>query len=75
MWRKFGPPRSKFGKWLDKHDVSQTEMSEKSGVSITTIGSLARGDAKRPTRLTERKLRKAIKEIDPNVDSSDFWNL
>lgn len=75
MWRRFGPSRSKFGQWLDEHDVSHTTMSDKSGVPGTTIGSLARGDAKNPTRLTERKLKKAMKEIDPYVDARDFWDI
>jgi putative transcriptional regulator len=70
-----GLPRSKFGKWLDKQKVSQSDLSRISGIPISTISALVRGESESPTRLTEKKLRKAIKEIDPNMDSNDFWNI
>lgn len=73
MW--FGPPLSKFGKWMKRRGISQVEMSELSGVPRGTIGNLARDETKRPTRLTLRKLWRAIKEIDPNVDPWDFWDM
>jgi transcriptional regulator with XRE-family HTH domain len=67
--------RSKFGKWLDSKGVSQSEISRRSGVSDATVNNLATGKSKKPTRLTERKLRRALKEIDPKVRSSDFWDV
>ncbi len=69
----FGPPRSKFGKWMDEHGVSHVEMAEKSGVPRTTISNLATGRATKPTRLTARKLMAVIREIDPGARYEDLW--
>ncbi len=74
MWI-FKAPRTRFGKWLDQIGISQTDLSRSSGVPITTISSLARGEAKKPTRLTGRKLMKAIREIDPEAKERDFWDV
>ena len=67
--------RTKFGAWLNEHRLSQTELSRMSGVSSTTINSLSTGRAERPTRLTGRKLMRAVREIDPGVKESDFWDV
>lgn len=65
--------RSKFGMWLDEKELSQLEMSRRSGVSQPTVNALATGDVHKPTRLTSRKLLKAIQEIDPDVEFGDLW--
>ena len=70
-----GPYKSKFGKWLKNHGISHVELSKKSGVPRTTIGNLAREENRCPTRLTGQKLIKAIREIEPKVKESDFWNI
>ncbi len=74
MWF-YGLPRSKFGKWLDDKKISQSDLSRKSGVSDSTISSLARGESKKPTRLTARKLMKSIRAVDPEARESDFWDV
>lgn len=74
MW-SFRPPRSPFGKWLDNNDISQQVVSLKSGVADATISNLASGKTKKPSRLTLRKLMKAIKEIDPSCRPGDFWDV
>ena len=51
------------------------KLSELSGLPIGTISALSRGDHNRPTRLTVRKLMKAIREIDPDVHEKDFWDV
>lgn len=72
MWF-FGPPRTDFGKWLDNNGISQSDLSRVSGVSVKTISDLARGRTKKPTRLTARKLIKAIRLYDAEVSMEDFW--
>lgn len=71
----FGPPRTKFGKWLDKKGITQSEFGRQSGVSVKTISDLARGRTANPTRLTSKKLMKALKSIDPTVNEKQFWDL
>lgn len=65
--------RTRFGKWLDERHVSQSEMARLSGLSQKTVNSLAIGEAQKPTRLTARKLMKAVREIDPDATFDDFW--
>lgn len=75
MWGPFKASRSAFGEWLDKRGISQTELSQLSGVPRTTINSLARGEAKRPSRLTARKIVNALRDLDEDVDVRDFWDV
>ena len=67
--------RSKLGEWMDEHGISQTNLSDRSGVSYRTVQDLVRGESKRPTKLTARKLMKAIREVDPVAKESDFWDV
>lgn len=71
-----GKPRSKLGKWLDKRGISQEWLVSKSKVNRNTISKLASGaDGHQPTVKTIKKIMKAIREIDPNAKSSDFFDL
>lgn len=65
--------RSEFGKWLEREEIAQLELSRISGVTQQTINRLATGEVSKPTRLTARKLMKAIREIDPDATFEDFW--
>jgi len=67
--------RSVFGKWLDNKGISQTELSQRSGVASKTINSLATGDVGRPTRRTGQRLMDVIRKVDPGAKESDFWDV
>lgn len=71
MW--FGKPRSKFGKFVDQHGVSQKWLAEKIGVSEATISELASGKRKAPTMSTASKIIKALRKFDSEISSEDFW--
>ncbi|MDP9729922.1 transcriptional regulator [Alicyclobacillus tolerans] len=71
--RKFHPPRSRFGLWLERNGISLMELSRKSGIHHTTLSKLAGHPSQRPSRLTERKLRPVLREY--GVDTTDFWDL
>ena len=67
-------PRSKFGKFLDKHRLTQEEVSKISGVSKGTISRLCKGNAFHPSFRTGKKVITALKELtNKNVDYNDFW--
>lgn len=74
MWY-FGPPRSKFGKWIKRNGLTQMDVARMSGVSHTTISALATGKTKKPTRLVSRKLIDALRQVDPSVKAKDFWDV
>ncbi|WP_235824927.1 helix-turn-helix domain-containing protein [Bacillus salipaludis] len=66
---------SKFGKFLEKHRISQTELANSSGVSNSTISRLASGNAFKPSEKNASKLIKALKKVDSNVGYDDFWSM
>jgi len=72
--RMFRPPRSRFGERLEERGIKQSEVVEKSGVAHQTISNLASGKTHRPTRLNDRKIRKALREIDPELEREDLWD-
>lgn len=71
-----GKKRSKLGKWLDKRGISQQWVANNSKVSRSTVSELCKSDADHePTQSTMKKILKAIRKIDPNVKSDDFWDM
>lgn len=68
--------RSKLGKWLDKRGITQQWLSKASGVGRTTISDLCKGDHDHtPNMNTIKKIIKALKQIDSNVKSNDFFDI
>lgn len=70
-----GKERSKFGRWLDAKGIKQQWVAEKSGVSRGTISQLAIEDNRRPTYSNAMKIIKALHQIEPSVNASDFWDV
>ena len=70
-----GKKRTKLGKWLDKNSVEQEWLVRKSGLGRNTIGDLANDPDRSPTTRTIQKILTALREIDPNVKSDDFWDM
>lgn len=68
--------RSKLAKFLDENEVSQQELSKKSGVSKSTISRLCQIDNVSPTMKNARKIVKALRDLTKkNVDYDDFFNI
>ncbi|OOR21506.1 helix-turn-helix transcriptional regulator [Bacillus cereus] len=73
-WFGIGKPRSKFGKFLDKHNLTQQELSRESGVNRGTISRLCKGDAFHPSLKNGQKIIKTLRKLtNKNVDHHDFW--
>jgi len=70
-----GKPRTKLGKWLDKKGVSQAWLMKKTGLNKNTIGDLTSNKDRSPTYKTMKKIITALREIDPNIKSDDFWDM
>jgi len=73
-WFGIGKDRSKLGRYIDQHGISQKEL-EKSGVSRTTISRLCSDDEHQPTMSTARKIINFLKKLDSNVNYDDFFNM
>jgi transcriptional regulator with XRE-family HTH domain len=70
-----GKPRTQFGKWLDNRGISQEWISKRTKISRNTISKIAADKEYSPTLRTIQKIMKAIKEVDPNAKSDDFWSM
>ncbi|MDE8676440.1 helix-turn-helix domain-containing protein [Priestia aryabhattai] len=70
-----GKPRTKLGRWLDKRGITQSWLMKKTGLNKNTVSDLTSDKDRSPTLKTMQKVIKALKEIDPKVNSNDFWDV
>ncbi|MES1040620.1 helix-turn-helix domain-containing protein [Peribacillus simplex] len=71
-----GKPRSKFGRYLDKHKISQQELVDESKVNKATISRICQGDAFQPSMKNAGKLIKTLRKLTgEHVDYDDFWSM
>ncbi|MEK4503680.1 MULTISPECIES: helix-turn-helix domain-containing protein [Bacillus] len=67
-------PRSKLGKFLDRHDLTQEKVSKVSGVSKSTLSRLCKGNAFHPSFKNQNKIITALRKLTgKNIDPTDFW--
>jgi putative transcriptional regulator len=75
-WFSLGKHRSKFGRFLDKNNLSQQDVVKKSGVSRGTISRLCQGDEFKPNMRSASKIIKSLRDLTKkNVDYDDFWSM
>jgi predicted transcriptional regulator len=74
MWNR-GKKRSKLGKWLDINRLLQEDLVRVSRVNRNTISKACSSDNYIPSGSTMQKIIKALREIDPNVSASKFWDI
>jgi predicted transcriptional regulator len=74
MWG-IGKPRSKVGKFIQKHGYTVQDLSKESKVNRNTIGKVCSDSNYMPTATTIKKIMKAIRKIDPNAKAGDFFDL
>jgi putative transcriptional regulator len=70
-----GKKRSRFGKYLDSHSITQQEIANESGVSKSTISRLCNPLEEEPTIGVAKRIIKALKKHDPQIDYKDFWDM
>jgi transcriptional regulator with XRE-family HTH domain len=70
-----GKPRSRVGRFLDSRGISQEWLVSKTKISRNTISKIASDKNYSPTLATVKKVMKAIREVDPNARSEDFFDL
>ncbi|EEK69936.1 MULTISPECIES: hypothetical protein [Bacillus] len=68
-----GKPLSKFGKFLKKNEITQTELKEWSGVNQNTISRISRSNGNRPSLGNGQKIIRSLKRKGYRVDFEDFW--
>jgi putative transcriptional regulator len=72
-WYGLGKKRTKLGKFLDEHRITQQELVERSGVSRATIHRLCNDDTYRPNMKTATKIVNALRRFDDKLTMEDFW--
>ncbi|WNF39098.1 helix-turn-helix transcriptional regulator [Bacillaceae bacterium IKA-2] len=70
-----GKKRSAFGKFLDKHSISQEEIAHESKVSKSTISRLCQPDESEPKIKNAKNIIKALRNNGYKVDYDDFWDM
>ncbi|MEK5176931.1 helix-turn-helix transcriptional regulator [Heyndrickxia sp. FSL W8-0496] len=76
-WFGLGKRRSKFGSFLDEHDLTQQDVVKESGVSKGTISRLCQTEHEDgPTLKNAKKIIKALRKLTgKDVDYDDFWSM
>jgi hypothetical protein len=68
-------PKTKLGKWLEKRGITNVWLQKTSGLSKNTVTDLTFTAKHAPNQRTMQKVLKALRQIDPNVKSDDFWSM
>jgi predicted transcriptional regulator len=70
-----GKKRTALGRWLDQRGITQSWLMKKTGLNKNTIGDLTSDKDRSPNQRTMKKILKALREVDPQVKSDDFWKM
>lgn len=70
-----GKPRSRLGKWLDRHGLKQKWLEDETGLSDETISRLANKEDASPNQKTIKRIMQAIRKVDPSAKADDFWPM
>lgn len=68
-----GKPRTKFGKWIDREGITQTEVVKASGIGKNLVSKMASDKEYAPKYSTFEKVRRGLDKIGYDVDYDDFW--
>ncbi|WP_342540074.1 helix-turn-helix transcriptional regulator [Heyndrickxia sp. FSL K6-6286] len=69
-----GKSRSKLGKYLDRHGITQTELAKKAKVGDMTVSRLCNEDDYRPKISTISKIKRALKTLGHDLPD-DYFGL
>ncbi|AYA77323.1 transcriptional regulator [Bacillus sp. Y1] len=74
-WFNLGKKRSKFGKFIDKEGISQTELRKKTKLGHGTVTSLCNDKDYVPKISTWVKVQRALKSMGYDVDRKDYFDM
>jgi transcriptional regulator with XRE-family HTH domain len=72
---EFNNKRTKLRKFLDQHGFSQEDLVLSSKVSRNTISKACTDKEYIPSSGVMKKILHAIRKVEPNARSSDFWDM
>ncbi|MFC5528458.1 transcriptional regulator [Cohnella yongneupensis] len=69
-----GKRRSKFGRFLDKHEIDQEDIRRETGLNKDTVSKACNEDEPALRGITKTALAEAAKKLSNlDVESKDFW--
>ncbi|WP_425595286.1 helix-turn-helix transcriptional regulator [Priestia flexa] len=74
MWG-FGKKRSKVGKFIDRKGYTQEDLMAASKVGRNTISKICNDPDYTPSVTTIKKIMKALRQLDPNLKTDDFFDI
>ncbi len=75
-WLKLGKyHRSKFGRWLDREGITQSELRNKAKVGQGTISRLCNDDSYTPKYETITKIKKALRKIGVEPPDDSYFGM
>ncbi|MCM3456557.1 helix-turn-helix transcriptional regulator [Heyndrickxia oleronia] len=75
MFWGVGKKRSKVGKLIDRTGYTQEDLAKVSKVSRNTVSKICSDPDYLPSGVVIKKIMKAIKQIDPNAKTEDYFDL
>lgn len=74
MYGDIGKPRSKFGRFIDKENITQQDLVKTKLVSVNTVTKACNTDGKDLTAITKDNLLLALEKVSGKKKKrSDFW--
>jgi predicted transcriptional regulator len=67
-----GKKRSKFGRWLDKQEITQSELAMRASVGDMTISRLCNEKDYMPKYSTITKIQKALRQLGHDLPDDYF---
>lgn len=67
--------RSKLGSFLDKQGYNISKLVQMTGINRNTIGKIYTDSNYIPSGTTIKKIMKALRQLDPNLKTEDFFDI
>lgn len=67
-----GKSRTKFGRWLDRKNITQFKIEEMSGLSRGTVSKLCNDKSYKPKYETIQRVKKALAKLGESVPDDYF---
>ncbi|MFU1888279.1 helix-turn-helix domain-containing protein [Bacillus wiedmannii] len=75
FWKFGGKNRTKLGNFLDRNGFTQNDLEKTAKLSRPTVSKACNDKEYIPSPTVMKKILKVIRQIKPNIKSTDFWDM
>nr|WP_277818724.1 helix-turn-helix transcriptional regulator [Bacillus sp. TL12] len=75
FWKFGGKQRTRLGKFLDSNGYNQNDLEKIAKLSRPTVSKACNDKEYIPSPTVMKKILQAIRKINPNAKSTDFWDM